>query len=75
MGIFIFKPVLGRVVFSLTFPWTSWLEITGFGISCNFFCLSIQGFWTWTAKNFVKNQPNALELRTIHRMKSILSPL
>jgi len=23
----------------------------------NFFCLSIPGFWTWTGKNFVKNQP------------------
>jgi hypothetical protein len=26
MGIFIFKPVLGHVVFSLTFPWTGWFR-------------------------------------------------
>jgi hypothetical protein len=25
-GIFIFKPVLGQVVFSLTFPWTGWFR-------------------------------------------------
>jgi hypothetical protein len=37
---------LGRVGF----------EITGFGTGCKFFCLSIQGFWMWTGKNFVKKQ-------------------
>jgi len=26
-------------------------------MGCNFFCLSIEGFWMWTGKNFVKKQP------------------
>jgi hypothetical protein len=57
-GIFFFKPILERVVFSLKpFHGQVGLEITNFGMGCNFFCLSIQGFWTWKAKNFVKNQP------------------
>jgi hypothetical protein len=45
-GLFFLQPFHGRVGF----------EITGFGTGCNFFCLSIRGFWTWTGKNFVKKQ-------------------
>jgi hypothetical protein len=58
-GTFIFKPVLGRVVFSLTFPWTGWFRNYMFWDGLQFFSLSIQGlgFWTWTGKNFLKNQP------------------
>jgi hypothetical protein len=47
MGCFFFNLFHGRVG----------LEITGFGTGLQFFCLSIQGFWTWTGKNFVKNKP------------------
>jgi hypothetical protein len=46
-GFFFLQPFHGRVD----------LEITGFGMDCNCFCLSIQSFWMWTGKNFVKNQP------------------
>jgi hypothetical protein len=37
MGIFIFKPVLGRVVFSLTFPWTGWFRNYQFWDGLQFF--------------------------------------
>jgi hypothetical protein len=64
----LFIPLAGRVFsfsnrfwdmlfFLLPFHGQVGLEITGFGTGCNFFCLSIQGFWMWTGKNFVKNQP------------------
>jgi hypothetical protein len=35
--IFIFKPVLGRVVFSLTFPWTGWFKDYRFWDMLQFF--------------------------------------
>ena len=37
MGIFIFKPVLGRVIFSLTFPWTGWFRNYRFWDGLQFF--------------------------------------
>jgi hypothetical protein len=36
-GIFIFKPLLGRVIFSLTFPWTSWFANYRFWDGLQFF--------------------------------------
>jgi hypothetical protein len=46
-GIFIFKPVLGQLVFSLTFPWTGWFKNYRFWDWLQFYiCFSIQGFWT-----------------------------
>jgi hypothetical protein len=46
-GLFFFNLLHGRVG----------LEIIGFETGCNFFCLLIKGFWMWTGKNFVENQP------------------
>jgi len=53
-GISIFKPVLGWVVLSLTFPWTGSFRNYLFWNGLQFFW---HFKWTWTGKNFVRNQP------------------
>jgi hypothetical protein len=37
MGIFIFKLILGRIVFSLTFPWMGWFRNYRFWNGLQFF--------------------------------------
>jgi hypothetical protein len=75
-GIFIFKLILGQVVFSLTFPWTGWfrkLPVLG-QVAIVIFAYQFKVFGCGRAKTLWKNQP-WLRVPLLHLPTLLLWPI